>query len=91
MVGPRTVWIAFTALAACAPAQWDKAGATSTTLNNDLQDCRVQARLSPEQHAGPIGPRRGGGTPGMDRIQDRDEHEAREIQGCMLSKGYRLK
>ena len=90
MTLPRFACIASAALAACAPAQWDKAGATSSTLNNDLQDCRVQARLSPEQRVGPLGPR-GGGTPAVDRMHDRDAQEAREIESCMLSKGYRLK
>ena len=86
----RHAWLCLAALAACAPAQWDRAGATSATMNNDLQDCRVQSRLSPEQRVGPLGPR-GGGTPAVDRMHDRDAQEAREIESCMLSKGYRLK
>jgi hypothetical protein len=75
-------------LAACSsPPTWQKAGASETDVKEALQDCRMKARLSPQQHVGALEPR-GAGTPGMNRIEDRDAAEAAVIQRCMREKGY---
>ena len=48
----RPAWLAVAVLsfflAACGSSPtWDKAGASETTVQNDNNDCRVQARLAP--------------------------------------------
>ena len=77
------------ALAACsAPtAQWEKPGASIVAIDEDLQQCRMQARISPQTLGAPT-PRESLGTPGMDRIEQRDAHEAQQVQKCMTAKGY---
>jgi hypothetical protein len=77
------------ACAASAPA-WDKAGANESATAEDLQRCRVEARGAPPTSifATPA-PR--SGTPMMDRGQERDAQEDRQIRDCMQGKGYSLK
>ena len=80
------------ALAACGtPAdRWEKAGAGPSAVNEAMQECRIASRLSPEPHLGTPTPRTTG-TPGMDRMEDRDGREAAQFQQCMLGKGYSTK
>jgi hypothetical protein len=77
------------ALAACsAPtAQWEKPGASIVTLQEDLQQCQAEARISPQALGSPT-PRESLGTPAMDRVEDRDAREAQQVQKCMQAKGY---
>ena len=80
------------ALAACAApvAHWEKPGATQAMVDEAVQDCRVQARLSPEQRVGTQLTRPG--TAGaMDRIEEREGREAEQFQRCMRGKGYSAK
>lgn len=76
-------------LAACSSQapRWEKAGATPAQADEALQDCRVKARLNPQMNQGALEPR-GGGTPGLDRIEDRDRAELGAIDRCMREKGY---
>ena len=85
-------WMLCAALAACAApeVQWEKPGASPTRVSEDMQQCRMQARLSPQPHTGPLGPRTGG-SPGMERIEDRDAFDAQRVQKCMQDKGYTAK
>jgi hypothetical protein len=86
---PRSVLVALIVfLPACAapPAHWEKAGASQTAVDEAMQQCQVQSRLSPQQHRGPTP--RTTGTPGMDRVQSRDADEAEQVRKCMLDKGY---
>ena len=80
------------ALAACAaPApQWEKPGAGAAAVDEAMQECRVQASLSPPQHVGAPLPR-SGGTPALDRIDDRHAREAQQLQKCMREKGFSKK
>jgi hypothetical protein len=79
-------------LAACAAGapQWDKPGAAQAAMDDDMQKCRVEARVAPE-------PRRAGpspatsDTPLSDRGQERDTQEMQEVRRCMEGKGYRVK
>ena len=77
------------ALAACASdaPRWQKPGASQTAVDEALQDCRVKARLNPQMNQGAL-ERPGSGTPGMDRIEDRDRAELGAIDRCMREKGY---
>lgn len=78
------------ALAGCASSSapaWQKPGASQTEVDEALQDCRVKARLNPQMNQGALEPR-GGGTPGLDRIEDRDRAELGAIDRCMRAKGY---
>ena len=79
-------------LAACAAGtpQWDKPGAAQAAIDEDMQKCRMDARLSPEPRiAGPspVTSR----DPLVDRGQERDAQEAQEVRRCMQGKGYSLK
>jgi len=78
-------------LAACAAGapQWDKPGAGQAAIDEDLQKCRVEARLAPQQRIGPSP--LSSGTPMMDRGQDRDAEEAQLVRKCMEGKGYSVK
>jgi hypothetical protein len=90
----RPAWLAVAVfpffLAACSsPPTWDKAGATDTTVQNDSNDCRVQARLAPL-------PERYRGSPTsqsvtertLSREEQRAMYESQEFQKCMTGKGY---
>jgi hypothetical protein len=80
------------ALAACSSAapQWEKPGAGASAVDEAMQDCRVQASLSPQQHKGAPTPR-AGGTPAIDRIEDRQSREAQQFQGCMQGRGFSIR
>ncbi|HWV92619.1 MAG TPA: hypothetical protein VNZ59_21310 [Burkholderiales bacterium] len=79
-------------LAACAAGapQWDKPGAAQAAIEEDMQKCRVEGRLSPEPRLAGPSPTTSG-TPLVDRGQERDAQEAQEVRKCMEGKGYRLK
>jgi hypothetical protein len=81
--------ICVAALAACTSSapRWEKPGASQTAVDEALQDCRVKARLNPQQRIG-AHERPGSGTPGIDRIEDRDRAELGSIDRCMREKGY---
>jgi len=88
-MAPRAVLVALIVfLTGCAApvTQWEKPGASQTAVDEAMQQCQVQARLSPQQHRGPTP--RTTGTPGMDRVQSRDADEAEQVRKCMLDKGY---
>lgn len=75
--------------AACGgPARWEKPGATQAAIEQDTQDCRMQARLAPEAHPVPLSSPTGLGTPPAERIEDREAREAQQFQICMRAKGY---
>ena len=79
-------------LAACAaPApQWEKPGAGPAAVDEAMQQCRVQASLSPQPHLGaPLA--RSSGAPALDRIEDRQAREAQQFQKCMQDQGYSVK
>ena len=79
-------------LAACAAGapQWDKPGAAQAAMDEDVQKCRVEARLSPQTR--PAGPNpMTSADPLVDRGQERDAQEAQEVRKCMEGKGYSLK
>jgi len=80
------------ALAACSSPvpQWEKPGAAQSAVDEAMQECRVQASLSPPQHVGaPLA--RSGGTPALERIDDRHAREAQQLQKCMLEKGFSIR
>ena len=89
LMKPLLVVLFAAALAACASdaPRWQKPGASQAAADEALQDCRVKARLNPQMNPGALEPR-GGGTPGLDRIEDRDRAEVGAIDRCMREKGY---
>jgi hypothetical protein len=78
-------------LAACAAGgpRWEKAGAGQSAIDEDEQQCRVEARLAPQPHVGqtPLS----SATPLMDRGQERDAQDEQRIVKCMRDKGYSAK
>ncbi len=78
-------------LAACAASgpRWEKAGAGQSAIDEDEQQCRVEARLAPQSHVGqtPLS----SATPLMDRGQERDAQDEQRIVKCMRDKGYSAK
>jgi hypothetical protein len=80
------------ALAACAApgAQWEKPGADQAAVAEALQQCRVEARLSPQPNLGSPTPRSGGAA-AMDRMEEREAREALALRKCMHDKGYSAK
>jgi hypothetical protein len=80
-------------LAACANGAptWQKAGAGESAANEDLQQCRVQARLAPDPSLLAVPQPRASGTPLIDRGQERDAKEDQQVRSCMQGKGYALK
>ena len=83
---------ALLALAACtAPApQWEKPGASQAAVDEAMQQCRVQASLSPQPHLGaPLA--RSSGAPALGRIEDRQAREAQQFQNCMQEQGFSAK
>jgi hypothetical protein len=79
-------------LAACAAGspQWDKPGAAQAAIDEDMQKCRVEVRISPEPRSAAPSPT-SSSSPLVDRGQERDAQEAQEVRRCMEGKGYRLK
>lgn len=93
MAGMKSLpgWLTVPLLVACANApHWEKSGASETAMADDLQQCRVAARLSPSPHIGGSTPL-SSATPLMDRTQERDAQEEQQIRKCMQDKGYSLK
>jgi hypothetical protein len=92
LMKPAYGWLMVPLLAACTAGapQWDKPGAAQAAIDEDMQNCRTTARLSPEARL--AGPRpMSSGDPLMDRGQERDAQEAQEVGRCMEGKGYRVK
>lgn len=87
-----SVWLLFPLLAACAAnaPTWQKAGASESALNEDLQQCRVQARLAPEASIAALPTPAQSGSPMLDQSQERDAKEDQQVRACMQGKGYRL-
>ena len=82
-------WLMVPLLAACAAGtpQWEKAGAGQTAIDEELQRCRVEARLSsPPHREGPNATT--SATPLVDRGQERDAQDEQRIRQCMQGKGY---
>lgn len=76
-------------LGACAappPARWEKAGASEAAIKEALQECRVALSLAPQPHS--LAPLKGGRSPGLDRIEDRQGSDDARIQRCMQDKGF---
>ena len=89
---PPYVWMLFPLLAACAAdaPTWQKTGASESAINEDLQQCRVQARLSPDPSILATPAVQNSGTPMIDRGQERDAKEDQQVRACMQAKGYSL-
>ena len=93
MKSPRLAWLAIACasltLDACSsPPTWQKAGANETTVANDSNDCRVQARFAPlpERYVGSPDPSVTSKV--MSREDERVAFETQEFQKCMTGKGY---
>jgi hypothetical protein len=85
-------WLMVPLLAACAAGtpQWDKPGAAQAAVDQDVQNCRVDARLSSQaRFAGPNPSTSGDAL--VDRGQERDAQDAQQVRRCMEGKGYRVK
>ena len=92
----RPVWnaIAIVALllSACSsPPTWEKAGANETTVANDSNDCRVQARLAPLPERYVPSPDPSATSRVMSLEDERAKFESQEFQKCMTGKGYTSK
>ena len=79
-------------LAACSsPPTWEKAGTNETTVQNDTNDCRVQARFAPlpERYVPSPDP---SVTSKVMKLEDqRAAFETEEFQKCMTGRGYTAK
>ena len=86
------VWMLFPLLAACAASApgWQKAGASESAMNEDLQQCRIQTRVSPDPSILAT-PSQGIGTPMADRGQERDSSDNQQVRACMQARGYSLR
>ena len=84
-------WLLIPLLAACAQSApaWQKSGASESAMNEDLQQCRVQTRLSPDPSI-LSAPSPSSGTPMIDRGQERDSSDIQQVRACMQAKGYSL-
>lgn len=72
------------------PQVWQKPGAAETTVQNDSEDCRVQARQAPlpERYV-PSPSAQSGPVPVPPREEEqRAVREAEAFQKCMIAKGY---
>jgi len=77
-------------LAACSsPPTWEKAGANETTVANDSNDCRVQARFAPlpERYV-PAPTAQSVAATTLSLEERRAMFETDEFQKCMTGKGY---
>lgn len=82
-------WLTVPLLAACAAGtpQWEKAGAGQTAIDEELQRCRLEARLSPEPRLqGPTAST--SSSPLFDRGQEREAQDRQRVAKCMQDKGY---
>ena len=89
---PAHGWLMVPLLAACAAGapQWEKPGAAQAAIDEDMQRCRVDARLAPQPRLdGPTATR--SGEPLIDGGQERDAQEAQQLRRCMQGKGYSAK
>ena len=89
---PPYVWMLFPLLAACggnAPT-WQKSGATENAVNEDLQQCRVKARMAPDPSILAVPSPQSSGSPLMDRGQEAAAKEDQQVRACMQAKGYSL-
>ena len=82
-------------LAGCAAPEpiWEKPGASQSAVDEAMQQCRTEVRMSPQQHLGTPRPHSSGSpyTPGMERLENRDTEELQRYQKCMTGKGYSIK
>jgi hypothetical protein len=90
---PISVLLMLPLAAACASGapQWEKAGVSPSATNEAMQECRMASRMAPEPALGTPTPRTTMGTPGIDRIEERDGREAAQFRQCMTAKGYAAK
>jgi hypothetical protein len=85
---PIPAWLLALALAACSSGpQWEKPGASQSAVDEEMQQCRMQARLDPEPQIGTLSPYTMG-TPSIERNDQRDAREAQRFAKCMQEKGY---
>jgi hypothetical protein len=56
-------------------------------VDEDLQRCRVEARLAPQPPMAGPSPQTSA-TPFVDRGQERDAQEAQQVTKCMQDRGY---
>jgi hypothetical protein len=89
----RYLWIF--ALSACAAPEpiWEKSGASQSAVDEAVQQCRTEVRMTPQQHLGTPRPHSSGSpyTPGMERMDNRDSEDLQRFQKCMTGKGFSLK
>jgi uncharacterized protein with von Willebrand factor type A (vWA) domain len=91
----RHAWLVSLVLAACASSapQWEKPGATAASMQEDSDQCRSLAILSPmPQHYAP--PPSGAATVSSAITMRQEQlaaHESEQFQKCMTDKGYRIK
>jgi uncharacterized lipoprotein YajG len=84
--------VASLVLAACSsPPTWEKAGANDTTVANDSNDCRVQARFAPLPERYVSSPDPTVTSKVISREDQRMAFETEEFQKCMTGKGYTAK
>jgi hypothetical protein len=85
----RQAWIPCLFLAACAASApgWEKPGASAGAMEEDLQRCRVEARLAPQPRVGAT-PGSATGTSAMAQREERDAVEAQHVHKCMTGRGY---
>jgi hypothetical protein len=92
LMKPAYGWLMVPLLAACAAGapQWDKSGTAQAAVDEDVQKCRVEAQLSPQDRL--AGPNRvASADPLVDRGQERDAQDAQQLRRCMEGKGYSVK
>ena len=86
----RLAFAAFATLcfSGCAPqAHWEKTGVSADRLQNDIGDCRMQARLTPAPQARPVTADNPlASQPAAE--QQRLDVEERAFAQCMHAKGY---
>ena len=87
-----SLWILFPLLTACAAPvpTWQKAGASESAINEDLQQCRVKARMAPDPSILAVPSPQSSGSPLMDRGQEAAAKEDQQVRACMQTKGYSL-
>jgi hypothetical protein len=83
------------AVAACAAPEpiWEKPGASQTAVDEAVQQCRTEVRMTPQQHLGTPRPHSPNSpyTPGMERLENRDTEDLQRFQKCMTGKGFSLR
>ena len=89
MKGP---WLGLLLIAGCSSVQWEKPGATPTSVDADLRACTTATQAVPTL------PQLRTTSTGMeiqphptDRDADRQLQEAQRMQACMRAKGYTLR